>query len=105
MTSTAMPAETTVYCRVSVSDPFGLHGRPAARLVRTASQFDADVRIHSGNDSANAKSLISVLTLGAAQGEDLTVIARGADAKGAVQAIATLFPRSVPVEEMDMVTA
>ena len=65
----------------------GLHARPAADLVFAARAFRAHI-VFSGNGiSANAKSILSLLLLGAAKGTELTVTAEGDDAADALLAI------------------
>ena len=65
-----------------------LHARPAADFVRTAMGFDAEITVINGERSADAKSLMSVLALGATGGTELVVRADGDDAPGAVEALA-----------------
>ena len=69
----------------------GLHLRVAAAAARAASGFGADVRISMGKVQVSARSVLELLTLGAAQGSRLTVTGEGADACEAVRAIVTLF--------------
>jgi phosphocarrier protein HPr len=65
-----------------------LHARPAADFVRTAMGFNADILVIKGDREADAKSLMSVLALGADGGSELLVRAEGDDASGAVDALA-----------------
>jgi len=65
-----------------------LHARPAADFVRTAMGFSAKIFVGTGEREANAKSLMSVLALGATGGTELVVRAEGDDAPGAVEALA-----------------
>jgi phosphotransferase system HPr (HPr) family protein len=64
-----------------------LHARPAADFVRTAMGFAADVHVSAGERDANAKSLLSVLALGAKGGTELRLIAAGEDAEAALDAL------------------
>lgn len=83
---------TASYNRVvTVRNPQGLHARPADLLVRLASQFESTLRISSGSEWVDCKSILSLLTLGAAQGTELAIQAEGTDAESALQAIAELF--------------
>jgi phosphotransferase system HPr (HPr) family protein len=68
-----------------------LHARPAAQVVRTATGFAADVTLDTGERTADAKSLLAVLALGARGGSALTVRAEGDDADDAVAALAALL--------------
>jgi phosphocarrier protein HPr len=65
-----------------------LHARPAADFVRTAMGFGARIAVINGAREADAKSLISVLALGATGGTELLVRAEGDDAPTAVEALA-----------------
>ena len=69
----------------------GLHARAAAQLVRMANEYNSDISLIKSNQQANAKTIMEVLMLGAAQGEDLTVAARGDDEEHAVEAIVQLI--------------
>ena len=69
----------------------GLHARAAAQLVRLANGFISNVNLIKLNQSANAKTIMEVLMLGAAQGEDLVIEAHGDDEKEAVDAIVKLI--------------
>ncbi len=69
----------------------GLHMRVAARVVALSVTFESEIRLRSGEREANAKSMISLMELGAMQGEALTLTVSGADAKPALKAITDLF--------------
>jgi phosphotransferase system HPr (HPr) family protein len=64
-----------------------LHARPAADFVRTAMGFAASVQVSAGEREANAKSLLSVLALGAKGGTELGLTATGVDAAAAIDAL------------------
>jgi len=67
-----------------------LHARPAAQFVRTAMTFSARVQIAAGEREVDAKSLLSVLSLGAKGGTSLRLRADGEDASRAVVELADL---------------
>ena len=69
----------------------GLHARAAAQLVRMANEYNSDISLIKSNQQANAKTIMEVLMLGAAQGEDLIVEARCDDEEYAVEAIVQLI--------------
>ncbi|MBU2664082.1 phosphoenolpyruvate--protein phosphotransferase [Actinoplanes bogorensis] len=78
---------------VTVTNPHGLHARPAARLVGAMRVFDARVELRNvTTDSAwvSASSLTRVATLGALQGHELAVRASGAQAQAAVDGFVAL---------------
>lgn len=79
--------------QLTVSTPHGLHARPAARFVRTAAGFDAQIRIkklESSTEPVSAASFNSIATLGISRGDRIVVFARGAQAREALSAIKTL---------------
>ncbi|PZS01233.1 MAG: HPr family phosphocarrier protein [Candidatus Chloroheliales bacterium] len=79
---------------VVLTDPVGLHARPAAELVQTAARYKADISLEHGSRKANAKSIIMVLALGARQGAAVEVKANGEDEFEAVAAIVKLLARN-----------
>lgn len=77
---------------VVVRNPQGLHLRPADLLVKQASRYDANVLLgRDDGQTADCKSILSILTLGAAQGAELCLTAEGVDAAEAIESIAELF--------------
>ena len=76
--------------RVVVRNPSGLHARPAALFVRTCGQFGSRITVSNpGADKGpvDAKSILSVLTLGVSSGTEIEVSAEGEDANAALAAI------------------
>ncbi len=68
----------------------GLHARPAALFVQTAKKYKSDIVVSKDEREANAKSILSILTLGANQGAVITIKATGEDEEQAVQALQDL---------------
>lgn len=75
---------------MTIVNSLGLHARPAASLVNTVLKFKSDVMISLNGQQVNAKSIMGLLTLAAAQGSVITVCARGDDAQEALDAVRTL---------------
>jgi len=76
-----------------VNNAAGLHARPAAKLVRTAGRFDAEVsvaNVTTGRGPASARSLNAVATLGVRHGDEIVVRASGPQAEEALTAIRRL---------------
>lgn len=80
----------SVSVELAIHNKLGLHARPAARFVSTAVQFKADITVQKGTLTASAKSMNQVATLGARQGEKVTVTAVGPDADAAIAALQAL---------------
>ena len=79
--------------KVTVLNPQGLHARPADLLVRLANQFESTILIGSHGELVDCKSILSLLTLGAVQGTELSLSAEGSDAAEALQSIGGLFDK------------
>ncbi|HEX9616752.1 MAG TPA: phosphoenolpyruvate--protein phosphotransferase [Anaerolineales bacterium] len=62
-----------------IQNPTGLHARPAKVFVTLAKQYKSTVRVQHGEKVANAKSLISMLTLGAETGSQIRILVEGED--------------------------
>jgi len=75
---------------VVVSNALGLHARAAARFVRLAARYDAEIRVACGSRVMDGKSIVSVLLLAAARGATLTIRGDGPDERTAVDALAEL---------------
>ena len=97
------PVGEAVVTTITVANPHGLHARPAARFVQTASSFDALVQVRdltNGRGPADAKSLNAIATLGAATGHELEIAATGPQAAEAIAAVRALASRNFD-EEVD----
>ncbi len=79
--------------KLKVINQLGLHARAAAQLVRLAGSFQSNIELKRTDNSvvANAKSILSVLTLAAAKGTEVELQVEGADEKRASQAIEEFF--------------
>ncbi|QBS36784.1 MULTISPECIES: HPr family phosphocarrier protein [Thermaerobacter] len=75
---------------VTIQHPTGLHARPAALFVQAASRFRSQIEVQANGKTANAKSMMAILGLGARQGTVLTIRAEGDDAAEAVAALKEL---------------
>ena len=80
-----------VTAEVELLNKYGLHQRPAMKVIETASRFGADIYLLKGEQRCNAKSIIDVIMLAAEVGTKLKVEAEGADADDAVKALVELF--------------
>ena len=76
---------------ITISNRAGIHARPAALLVQTTKDFICNIYLEKGHDRINAKSIMGIITLGAAYGTEIKVIADGEGEVAAVDAIVRLF--------------
>lgn len=79
--STLSAAETDIDLKVD------LHARPAGALVKVALGFQSKIRVAFQGREADARSLISILGLGATSGTTIRLRAEGEDASDALQAL------------------
>ncbi len=77
----------------TIVNALGLHARPAAELVKLATQFEADVEIVKDTVAVNAKSIMGVMMLAAEAGSTVTFRANGNDAEAAVSALTILVEK------------
>ena len=76
---------------VTIGSKSGLHARPAAIFVQSAKGFQCQITLSKNEKKVNAKSILSVLTLGVEQGNQVVLHAEGEDAETAVDKLATLL--------------
>ncbi len=76
---------------VEIVNRLGLHARAAAKLVHRASEFDSEVTLVKDGEEVDAKSILGILLLAAAQGSRLIVRAEGPDEQAALAAVAELI--------------
>lgn len=71
----------------TLSDPEGLHARPASKLMMTAMNFKSDIRVKHHHNTANAKSILELLALGAGWQDTILVQVSGEDEEEALEAV------------------
>jgi phosphocarrier protein HPr len=86
---------------VVIQNKQGLHARPADQFARLASQFDAKVDVIREDRRITANSVMDLLTLGAFQGTQLTLVAEGSDAQQAIEALVNLVENVFPQEDIE----
>jgi phosphocarrier protein HPr len=76
---------------VTIKNRAGIHARPAALLVQTATKFISRIYIEKDHERINGKSIMGVISLGATYQTTLKIIADGEDENTAIEAIVRLF--------------
>jgi len=76
---------------ITISNRAGVHARPAALVVQATKNFLCNIYLERGRDRINAKSIMGVITLGAAYGTQIKIIAEGEDEQSAVETLTRLF--------------
>ena len=84
-------ASTQVRRDVVVKNANGLHLLPCSLIARTVKEFDGTVKLIRGNQSANAKSIMDVIQLGAVCGTELVIEVEGRGANVLMDRLEQLF--------------
>lgn len=74
-----------------LTDPDGIHARPAGELVKTAKEFSSGVTISKNGNEVDAKKIFGVMGLAAKKGDEITVRTDGADEDDAAAALEEFF--------------
>ena len=76
---------------VEICNQRGLHARAAARFVKTAAQFDAEIFVRKNGTAVSGRSIMGLMMLAAASGARVEITATGRDAATAVETLARLI--------------
>ncbi|WP_110428980.1 HPr family phosphocarrier protein [Glaciecola sp. KUL10] len=77
--------------RMTIVNKLGLHARAATQLVQLANQFEAEVTLEQGDNSAPANSVLALMMLESSQGKEIKVTSEGKDAELAMEAVERLI--------------
>ena len=86
-----MSGKATVQRTVKIVNQRGLHARAAARFVKMAESFEADIEVSRDGVSVSGASIMGLMMLAAAPGCVIEITARGIDAEAAVEALGQLI--------------
>ncbi|MTI69696.1 MAG: HPr family phosphocarrier protein [Firmicutes bacterium] len=84
--------------KITVKTKIGLHARPAALFVQTAGKFLSDIFVEKGDKKVNAKSIMGIMALGVAYGDEIIISANGDDEKKAVNDLVDLLQNKLVKE-------
>ncbi|MEM7445220.1 MAG: HPr family phosphocarrier protein [Pseudomonadota bacterium] len=86
------PATNNALSRVvTIKNVRGLHARAAAKFVKLASNFDADIQVGRNGMDVGGRSIMGLMMLAASPGCDITLTASGSDAEAALDALQALI--------------
>lgn len=77
----------------TIQNKLGIHARPAAQFVKTASKFSSEIRVEKDGEEVDGKSIMGLMMLAAGHGSVITVDAEGEDQDAALEALADLIAR------------
>ena len=75
----------------TIKNRLGIHARPAAKMAKTANEFESTIRVMKDGLEVNGKSIMGIMMLAAAQGNVIQVEAEGPDEKEAIRALGDLI--------------
>lgn len=75
---------------LKIRNKLGMHARAAVKFVQLASRFDSEIYVGKDDEQVNGKSIMGLLTLVAAFGTQIEVIAEGTDAATALEQLSAL---------------
>jgi phosphocarrier protein len=78
----------------TVTNKLGIHARPAAQFVKTASQFSCDIQVEKDDEQADGKSIMGLMMLAAGHGSVLVITTEGEDAEDALEALGSLIAKN-----------
>ena len=76
--------------RVTIVNELGLHARAAAKFVKLAQGFSANVKVAKDGQQVSGSSILGLMMLAAGPGDEIAISAEGEDADDALNALATL---------------
>lgn len=78
----------------TVTNKLGIHARPAAQFVKTASNFSCDIQVEKDDEQADGKSIMGLMMLAAGHGSILTITTDGDDEDTALEELGSLIARN-----------
>lgn len=84
------PKAGLCFAEVVIPNKKGLHARASAQFVRTASKFNAEVKVTRDGHTVGGTSIMGLMMLAAGQGHRILIEAEGGEAAGALEALVTL---------------
>lgn len=78
-----------------ITDPVGIHARPAGLLIKKCGEFRSEVTLTKNDKTADAKKIFAVMSLGVKQGDEITITANGEDEETAIQVLEAFFSENL----------
>ncbi len=78
-----------------ITDPEGIHARPAGMLVKAAKEYACDIKLAKGGKAMNCKAIFGVMGLAAKKGDEVTLTFDGADEEAAYAALSKFMQENL----------
>lgn len=89
--SDSAPKKSSVIIReLAILNQYGIHARPAAMFVKTASKYESEVTVERDSVRVSGKSIMGLMTMEASCGTKIRIIAEGVDANQAIDELQKL---------------
>jgi phosphocarrier protein HPr len=85
--------------KLTITNKYGLHARPATDFAQSAMEFASDIRVITNAENADGKSIMELMMLAATQGTVIEVVCKGKDAKEALDHLASMINRGFDEED------
>lgn len=79
----------------TITDPDGMHARPAGALVKTAGEFSSIIQIGKDGKFVDAKRIFGIMSLGVKAGNEITLKVEGEDEEAAATALEKFFKENM----------
>lgn len=79
----------------TIKDELGIHARPAGQLVKKARTFESELELSCNGKTANLKNMLSLMSLGVKQGDEVTVTCDGPDEATALKQLQEFFQENL----------
>lgn len=79
----------------TITDPEGIHARPAGLLVKKAKEYISDIKIIKDEKTANLKTIFAIMGLGVKTGQEVVIIAEGEDEEKAITDLEAFFKENL----------
>lgn len=77
--------------KVIIKGKIGLDARPAAHFLKISTKFKSDIMLIKNSNEYNAKSILSILSMGAMDGDEVEIVVNGEDEVLAMETLAHFF--------------
>ena len=98
MSAKKMPDDGFLTRELTIANKLGIHARPAAMFVKTASRFACEIFVEKDGEKINGKSIMGLMMLAAGPGSKLMLHVKGADAQNAIVELEALVKRKFDEE-------
>ena len=75
----------------TINNEQGIHCRPSAVIVKAVQNYAGEIRVHSGSDTCNPKSIMALLSMGLQRGAEVKISVTGVDEDAVCKQVADLF--------------